>query len=126
MPNLAESVTPSPTPRGSARSGTGAWAAYSYGTNTASYALTRATHAVDTFTMYGSAGIDAQAAEHAWDLKVAETSAGRPAVYATDAGKDGTSDIGKNLSGRADPTETDFGAYVFSSDGTAGLSGPRP
>lgn len=96
---------------------------HSYGTNTASYALTRTEHAVDTFTMYGSAGIDAGAAEHVSDLNVTETSEGRPAVYATDAGNDGTSDVGKNLSGRADPTDTDFGAYVFSSDGTGNPAG---
>lgn len=97
--------------------------AHSYGTNTASYALTRTAHAVDTFTMYGSAGIDADAAEHASDLEVAETSEGRPAVYATDAGNDGLSDLGKNLSGRADPSDTAFGAYVFSSDGTGNPPG---
>lgn len=97
--------------------------AHSYGTNTATYALSRTTYDVDTYTMYGSAGIDAGAAEHASELNVAKTDEGRPAVYATDANNDSTSDIGKTLSGRADPTDTDFGAYVFSADGTGNPPG---
>lgn len=90
--------------------------AHSYGTSTAAYALTRTTHYVDTYSMYGSAGIPDSAAEHASDLRVARTEEGRRAVYATDAASDGTSNMGRFWSFRADPTDEDFGAYTFSSD----------
>lgn len=91
--------------------------AHSYGTATAAYALTRTSHNVDTFTMYGSAGIPEDAAKHASDLNVARTDQGRPAVYATDASQDEVSDLGRDISWRTDPTEGAFGAYTFSSEG---------
>lgn len=91
--------------------------AHSYGTATAAYALTRTRHDVDTFSMYGSAGIPEDAAKHASDLNVARTDEGRPAVYATDASQDGTADLGRDVSWRADPTDGAFGAYTFSSEG---------
>ncbi len=97
--------------------------AHSYGTTTAAYALTRTSHDVDTFTMYGSAGISEDAAKHASDLNVARTDEGRPAVYATDAKLDGIADIGRFTSGRADPTSAEFGAYTFSSDATGNPPG---
>lgn len=91
--------------------------AHSYGTNTAARALTSTTHPVDTYSMYGSARIPEHAAEHASDLNVARTDEGRPAVYATDAKTDWLSDAGRSPGVRQDPTDENFGAYVFSSDG---------
>lgn len=97
--------------------------AHSYGTNTAARALTSTTHPVDTYSMYGSAGIPENVAEHTSDLNVATTDEGRPAVYATNASTDTLSGKGRwTLSPvfgekRLDPTDEDFGAYVFSSDG---------
>lgn len=91
--------------------------AHSYGTNTAARALTHTTHPVDTYSMYGSAGIPEGVAQHASDLNVTTTDEGRPAVYATDASTDWLSDVGRSPGVRQDPTDTGFGAYVFSSDG---------
>ena len=100
--------------------------AHSYGTNTAAHALTRIPegNAVDSLTMFGSAGIPEDVAETAYDLEVAQTAEGRPAVYATEASQDWYAQGGRLWgTGRNDPTKEDFGAYVFSSDGEGNVMG---
>lgn len=91
--------------------------AHSYATNTAARALTVTTHDVDNYTMYGSAGIPKNVVEHASELNVAQQENGEPAVYATDAAADGWSGVGRSPGVRQDPTDEDFGAHTFSSDG---------
>lgn len=98
--------------------------AHSYATNAAAHALTRVDQPVDSFTMYGSAGIPVSVAWSAEDLEVKETSEGRPAVYATEADEDTTARWGYWLGGgRVNPTDDEFGAYVFSSDGEGNVPG---
>ncbi|MEE1621445.1 alpha/beta hydrolase [Zafaria sp. J156] len=97
--------------------------AHSYGTTTAAYALTRTEHAVDHFVMYGSAGIDPGAADHASDFNVRDGN-----VWATLAYKDPWAPIGQVGSffgdvPRISPTDDAFGARVFSSDGEGNIPG---
>lgn len=98
--------------------------AHSYGTNTAAYALTRTDQPVDSYTMFGSAGIPEDVASNASDLNVKETEEGNPAVYATESKEDQWAGIGRwGAANRIDPTDSEFGAYVFSSDGYGNVPG---
>lgn len=100
---------------------------HSYGTNTVAHALTESRHNVDSVAMYGSAGIPDSVAEDASDLNV-ELLEGtdRPAVFATESSSDGLAGWGRTTD-RIDPTDSDFGAFVFSSegDGLGGVDGRR-
>ncbi len=97
--------------------------AHSYGSTMATEALTKTEHDVDRFIMYGSAGIDGNTASHASDLNVATDGHGRPQVYVTLADDDPWADTGRFLGRRERPTDEDFGAYVFSSDGDGTVPG---
>lgn len=126
--------------------------AHSYGTNTASFALSRTTHDVDAVIFYGSAGISPEAVTSADDLHVKDTEEGNPAVFVTHAINDGVAKFGvlggdgwlhrysqilpmnplakefygavfQEGDGRVDPAAETFGAYVFSSDGGGNIPG---
>ncbi|MBP6686133.1 MAG: hypothetical protein KA158_12000, partial [Leucobacter sp.] len=104
--------------------------AHSYGTTVASIALTLTKHAVDSFVMLGSAGIDVDAVPRLDSLNVKLTQDGRRAIYATNASSDRIAPTGAGLAERGVPTAEATallglgarspvygGAIVFSSDG---------
>ena len=101
-------------------------AAHSYGTPTAAYALTMTEHTVDSYIMYGSVGVDPEYVPNAEALNVARDADGRPEVYATQARGDKIAvPLGQTLSPfggdqRISPTDDEWGAKVFSSDGGPG------
>lgn len=101
-------------------------AAHSYGTPTAAYALTMTEHTVDSYVMYGSVGVDPDYVPNAEALNVARDTDGRPEVYATQARGDMIAvPLGQTLSPfggdqRVSPTDDEWGAKVFSSDGGPG------
>ncbi len=104
--------------------------AHSYGTPTSAYALTMTEHQVDTFTMYGSVGVDGDRVPHASALHVATDAHGNPEVYATNAAQDFVAvPLGQSLSPlsggdmRISPTDDSFGAKTFSSDGDGSSPG---
>jgi hypothetical protein len=99
--------------------------AHSYGTNTSATALTLTEHPVDHYIMYGSAGLDKDHLANASDLNVARDEGGAVQVYATDAELDPLSGIGRwgSWFSRIDPTDDDFGAIEFSSDGGGNVPG---
>jgi hypothetical protein len=101
--------------------------AHSYGTNTAATALTATEHPVDHYIMYGSAGLDDDYVTSASDLNVAQDDDGVVQVYATDADQDSLSGVGRwgSWSSRIDPTDDDFGAIEFSSEGGGNVPGHR-
>ncbi|MFJ8894184.1 alpha/beta hydrolase [Leifsonia sp. NPDC102414] len=76
--------------------------AHSYGTTMAADALTRVTHAVDSFTMLGSAGIDTQVVTSLSDLRVKQAGE-QPAIYTTSAQLDFLAPFGSAVGGRAEP-----------------------
>ena len=108
--------------------------AHSYGTTTATNALSMVQHTVDSYSMAGSAGIDTGTVTSIDQLNVADNivdSAERKAVYASHASGDGLAPLGLSASGRGNPNAawnydghvnwTD--AYSYPSDGTvAGYS----
>lgn len=101
--------------------------AHSYGTTTASVALTHTSFDVDTAVFYGSAGLDPDISDNASDLHAAIADDGEPAVYATAATKDylargGILGSGFSEDPRSSPTNRDFGAKVFSSEGNGELA----
>ncbi len=99
--------------------------AHSYGTTMAANALTQVNHAVQSFTMVGSAGLDGGKVRSFTDLKVESDAAGNQRISTTMAGDDWLAPLGSNLSNRVQPNpqsakSSDFsidGAYSFSSDG---------
>lgn len=101
---------------------------HSYGTNTVAHALTETRHNVDSVAMYGSAGIPEDVASDASDLNVENLEGtDSPAVFATETSSDEWGYIGRRGEGRLDPTDSDFGAFVFSSegDGLGGVDGRK-
>lgn len=104
--------------------------AHSYGTTVASIALTLTKHAVDSFVMLGSAGLDPEAVPGLDSLNVKSDQDGQKAIYATNASADRVAPTGAGLAERAVPTDNDRallglqarspvygGAIVFPSDG---------
>lgn len=85
--------------------------AHSYGSTTAAIALANAEYSVDSFVMIGSAGIPSTIGLD--DLHV-------PAdrVFASEATADDIADKGQFWSGRANPASAEWGARLFSSNGT--------
>ncbi|WP_460455285.1 alpha/beta hydrolase [Arthrobacter monumenti] len=98
--------------------------AHSYGTTTASLALTHTSFDLDTVVFYGSAGVNPDVVDESADLHVATDSKGNPEVYATQARRDVVATTGIDLAGlggtdqRVSPTARAFDAKVFSSEGT--------
>lgn len=92
---------------------------HSYGSNTGAHALTTVEHNVDMWMIYGSSGIPPHVAETAEDVSVNSDADGNPAVYATEAPDDNTAGLGRS-NHRIDPTDQEFGAQVFASDGVSG------
>lgn len=104
--------------------------AHSYGTTTATYALTKTHFNIDTITMFGSAGIDPEAVPNASALNVNTGPDQKPAVYVTQASNDlvapnggilGSRVVGERMSQsewvRVSPSDPDFGGHNFSSEG---------
>ncbi|WP_258804812.1 alpha/beta hydrolase [Pseudarthrobacter sp. NS4] len=104
--------------------------AHSYGTTTASYALTKTHFNIDTVTMFGSAGIDPHAVPNASALHVKSGPDHQPAVYVTQASNDrvapylgigGSQALGQQMQQdewmRVSPSDPDFGGHNFSSEG---------
>lgn len=99
--------------------------AHSYGTTTATNALSMVTHAVDSFSMAGSAGLDTKTVTSFDDIKVAEVLPGQKAIYASHADGDGLAGVGLVLGDRANPNinfqyehRTNFeGSIYYSSEG---------
>ncbi|MCU1418931.1 MAG: hypothetical protein JWP90_219 [Mycetocola sp.] len=85
--------------------------AHSYGSTTAAITLAGGDHAVSSFVMIGSAGVPSHIRLE--DLNVP---AGR--VYASEATADGLAAKGQFWSGRANPASAEWGAQLFSSNGT--------
>ncbi|WP_249776396.1 alpha/beta hydrolase [Leifsonia sp. C5G2] len=76
--------------------------AHSYGTTMAANALTHTKYPVDSFTMLGSAGIDADTVHSLADLHVKKTG-GVQAIYTTSAQLDFLAPFGSAMGGRAQP-----------------------
>lgn len=104
--------------------------AHSYGTTTASYALTKTHFNIDTITMFGSAGIDPEAVPNASAMHVNVGPDQEPAVYVTQASNDrvapyagilGSRVLGERMHQnewvRVSPSDPDFGGHSFSSEG---------
>ncbi|WP_411720359.1 alpha/beta hydrolase [Mycetocola sp.] len=85
--------------------------AHSYGSTTAAIALAGADYSVSSFVMIGSAGVPSHI--RVGDLQVP---AGR--VYASEATADGLAAKGQFWSGRTNPASVEWGAQLFSSNGT--------
>lgn len=81
---------------------------HSYGTTTATYGLSRGDLRVDNVILVASAGIDPL-------IRSADLHA-NGGVFVTESMRDDVADLGR-LTGRRDPREGGFGAYVFGSDG---------
>lgn len=105
--------------------------AHSYGTTVTANALTMVTHAVDSFTMAGSAGLDTETVKSLNQLNVAETRPGQKAIYASHADGDGLAPVGLVLGGRANPNanlqyenaQNYEGSIYYSSDGVTTAAG---
>ncbi|MBL5973874.1 MAG: hypothetical protein D3X82_08945 [Candidatus Leucobacter sulfamidivorax] len=105
--------------------------AHSYGTTVTANALTQVKHAVDSFTMAGSAGLDTETVKSLDHLNVAETRPGQKAIYASHADGDGLAPIGLVFGERANPNANlEYahavnyeGAYYYSSDGVTTAGG---
>lgn len=85
--------------------------AHSYGSTTAAIALAEGDHAVDAFVMIGSAGVPAQ-------IRVDDLNVPSDRVYASEATADEIAAKGQFWSGRANPASAEWGARLFSSNGT--------
>ena len=79
--------------------------AHSYGTTTATIALTliNEEHPVDSLTMLGSAGLDTEKVPTLDVVRVKEFMAGRLAIFTTHASGDQLAPFGAGLSGRGQP-----------------------
>ena len=105
--------------------------AHSYGTTTASIALLHTAEDVQSFTMIGSAGLDASSVHDLSDLHVARGADGAAQVYTSIASADGLAPFGSNASQRLQPNPTAAartelvieGAQSFSSEGRGNLTG---
>ncbi len=82
--------------------------AHSYGTNVATLALQ--TSPADHVVLFDSAGVSSEVSDAAELLVPAGE------VFATEAVDDGWAHIGREFSGRRDPTSPEFGAEPFSSE----------
>jgi hypothetical protein len=85
--------------------------AHSYGSTTAAIALAEAEHAVNSFVMIGSAGVPSHI--HLDDLNVPSDR-----VFASEATADELAAKGQFWSGRTNPASAEWGARLFSSNGT--------
>lgn len=84
---------------------------YSYGSTTASIALTMTTYPVDNFIMIGSAGLDVKIVPNLYVLNVAEVSPGQKAIYTTVAQNDWIAATGSDLAGRGQPNPDAPGGF---------------
>ena len=85
--------------------------AHSYGSTTAAIALAGDDHAVDSFVMIGSAGIPA-------NIRLEDLHVPSDHVYASEATADELAARGQFWSGRTNPATAEWGARLFSSNGT--------
>ncbi|GHD45877.1 hypothetical protein D9V29_08260 [Mycetocola manganoxydans] len=85
--------------------------AHSYGSTTAAIALAGGAHGVDAFVMIGSAGVPA-------NIRLDDLHLPPESVYASEAMGDGIAGSGQFWSGRANPASAEWGAQLFSSNGT--------
>ncbi|UOQ61651.1 alpha/beta hydrolase family protein [Leucobacter rhizosphaerae] len=114
-----------------APSGSVAVVAHSYGTTTAANALLRTEHPVRSFTMLGSAGLDAGTVSDLGELGVDRDARGAPRIYTTMASADALAPFGSNAAQRMQPNAdaatlpglTIAGAQSFSSEGVGDLRG---
>lgn len=105
--------------------------AHSYGTTVVANALTIVKHEVASFSMAGSAGLDAGTVTSLRQLNVAETAPGQQAIYASHAGEDRLAPLGLVLGRRANPNanfqyehaQNYSGAFYYSSDGLTAETG---
>ena len=95
--------------------------AHSYGVNTAAIALTRTTYPVDSFTSFGSAGVDTSFVPEIRALNVKDRAPGQPAVFAVHANDDLLASTGAMLSGRK--TFDDHAQRVIGSAGPRSMPG---
>lgn len=86
---------------------------HSYGTTVASNAITDLTYEVQSVVFLASAGVEGGFTSGR-ELKV---EGGMGHVYASQSSQDGIADVGRAVSGRADPCDDRYGARVFSSEG---------
>lgn len=97
--------------------------AHSYGTTTASSALIKTTHQVDSVTFLGSAGVEWREIGTAQDLHVVRDGEGKAQVYVTAASQDRVAPLGiggsgiRGREGRWSPSDAWFGGNNFSSEG---------
>lgn len=98
--------------------------AHSYGTPTLALALALTRHAVSAAVLYGTVGVPADRVPHVSTMHVDRDAAGEPEVYATVAKGDWVASLAGNWAmplrenpPRVVPTEKEFGAKAFSSDG---------
>lgn len=85
--------------------------AHSYGSTTAAIMLADGAHGVDAFVMIGSAGVPA-------NIRLEDLHVPPESVYASEAMGDGIAGSGQFWSGRANPASDEWGAQLFSSNGT--------
>ena len=105
--------------------------AHSYGTTTAANALTLTAHAVDSFSMAGSAGLDPGTVSSLDALHVKDSAPGQKAIFASHAAADKLAPIGLVLGGRANPNialeyahaQNLEGGYYYYSDGVTTADG---
>ncbi|MBC9953482.1 hypothetical protein ICM05_02305 [Leucobacter sp. cx-42] len=95
--------------------------AHSYGVNTASIALTLTKKPVDSFTTFGSAGVDMRYVANLSSLHVREREPGQPAIYAVHAEDDDIAPVGAAFSGRK--TFTDQPQRILGLEGPASMPG---
>ncbi len=105
--------------------------AHSYGTTAAANALTLTAHAVDSFSMAGSAGLDLGTVSSLDALHVKDGAPGQKAIFASHAAADKLAPIGLVLGGRANPNialeyahaQNLEGGYYYYSDGVTTADG---
>ncbi|MBO1805505.1 alpha/beta hydrolase [Leucobacter ruminantium] len=85
--------------------------AHSYGTTTATIALTLVKHPVTTLTLIASAGLDTVRVSSYDVLRVQESAPGQPAIYTTHASQDYLAPSGAGLSGRGQPNPDALGLF---------------
>lgn len=105
--------------------------AHSYGTTVAANTLTLTAHAVDSFSMAGSAGLDPGTVSSLDALNVKDSAPGQKAIFASHAAADKLAPIGLVLGGRANPNialeyahaQNLEGGYYYYSDGVTTADG---
>jgi hypothetical protein len=85
--------------------------AHSYGSTTAAITLASGDHSVNSFVMIGSAGVPSH-------IRVDDLHVPAGKVYASEATADGLAAKGQFWSGRTNPASAEWGARLFSSNGT--------